>query len=145
MKKIITLALACIMAFALTACSGNGDTDKVPENLDLATVYQGILDAQGENKDSLVLLEEPETSGYMAELYAGLTDIPRKQTVFYMAPVSGFATEVLLVEVENKEDIEAVKEIFQKRIDIPRTTRSMWRLRLNGRELRYSLREITWE
>lgn len=31
MKKIITLALACIMAFALTACSGNGDTDKVPE------------------------------------------------------------------------------------------------------------------
>ena len=115
MKKLLVLTLALLTMLTLAACGG--ETAKAPENLDLEAVYQGILDAQGDKKDSLTMLPEPEDSVFVASSYPGLSDIACKQKVCYLAPVSGWATEVLLVEVEKAEDVETVKEIFQKRID----------------------------
>lgn len=78
-------------------------------------VYQYVLDAQ-ENEEALVMLPETEPTVIYA-FYAGLEDVPLVHLNAYMAPVTGFACEVFLVEVENPEDVDRVKEIFQNRIE----------------------------
>lgn len=112
-KAISRLLVIVLTLIALTGCS----KQKTPDNLDLEAVYQAILDAQGANKDQLILFPEPKDSAYVTELYPGLSDIELKQQVVYIAPVTGFATEIILVEVENSKDTDTVKEIFQSRID----------------------------
>lgn len=113
MKKITILLLCCLLTL-LPACGGGSD---VPEDLDLEQVYQAILSAQGDGADELVMFSEEEDGSYVTSTYPGLTDVARKQTVIYVAPVSGFATEVVLVEVENSSDVATVQDIFEARIE----------------------------
>ena len=49
--------------------------------------------------------------------YTGLNEIPRKQSVLQMAAMMQVAFEFALVECENAADVEAVKTIFQNRVD----------------------------
>lgn len=49
--------------------------------------------------------------------YPGLSAIERKQTVLYGAAISATAAEAALVEVADAKDVDAVKSIFQKRIE----------------------------
>lgn len=112
MKRMIAVVCAALcLTAALSACG-----KKEEAQIDLQKVYEAILDAQGDKKDDLVMLEEPEDSGYLDTFYPGLRDIARKQTVVELAPVSGFATEVVMVEVENSGDAAAVEKIFNDRI-----------------------------
>ncbi len=113
LKAISRLLFIVLVFAALTGCN----RQNVPTNLDMEEVYQAILDAQGDNKGRLILFPEPEDSAYVAELYPGLSDISLKQQAVYIAPVTGFATEIILVEVENSKDTDTVKDIFQSRID----------------------------
>ena len=54
----------------------------------------------------------------MIEMYfPGLTGIETKQLHIYMPGMSAVAYEVVLVEVVNESDVEAVKTILQGRID----------------------------
>ena len=54
----------------------------------------------------------------MIEMYfPGLTAIDTKQLHIYMPGMSAVAYEVVLVEVVNESDVEAVKAILQGRID----------------------------
>ena len=116
MKKIISvLLLACMLTGVLAGCQKQDAP--VPENLDLTEVYTAILDAQGEKKNELVLLEEPLDGDYIQSAYPGVTDVACKQLVAYVAPVAGFATEIILAETEKDEDVQTVKDIFQSRID----------------------------
>ncbi|MBQ9374443.1 MAG: DUF4358 domain-containing protein, partial [Oscillospiraceae bacterium] len=48
--------------------------------------------------------------------YPGLNDIEFKQKVAYMAPVTGAAFEVIMVEVANPDDVAKVQGIFETRI-----------------------------
>ncbi len=61
------------------------------------------------------------TDANMKELldsyYPGLAEISTKQCGVYIAAISAAVGEIALVEVENAEDVEAVKDIFQARID----------------------------
>ena len=50
-------------------------------------------------------------------LYAGLSAIATKQCVVRTAMISASGDEIALVEVENSGDVQAVKDIFQARID----------------------------
>ena len=50
-------------------------------------------------------------------LYAGLSAIATKQCVVRTAMISASGDEIALVEVENSDDVQAVKDIFQARID----------------------------
>ena len=112
MRKMRGLWVTVVVTvWLLTACG-----KKEEAQIDLQKVYEAILDAQGDKKDDLVMLEEPEDSGYLDTFYPGLRDIARKQTVVELAPVSGFATEVVMVEVENSGDAAAVEKIFNDRI-----------------------------
>ena len=127
MKRILTCVIAAALALSLFAgCgqeikpngTGSGDqssgSGSQAAELDLNKAYQALLDMQTSD-DELVMLEagDDEQNAY----YPGLSDITLKQRVFYMAPVSGFACEVLMVETENAADAKTVKDIFQKRID----------------------------
>ena len=50
-------------------------------------------------------------------LYGGLSAIATKQCVVQVAMISASGDEIALVEVENSDDVQAVKDIFQARID----------------------------
>ena len=100
-----------LMLTALTACGNKS------ESLDLNDVYQNILDAQTCPEEEYVMLPE-ESEDCIGYYYAGLSDIELKQQVLYMHPVTGAPTEVMLVEVANPDDVQAVEEIFQTRIDL---------------------------
>lgn len=49
--------------------------------------------------------------------YPGLSEISTKQRGVYIAAISAAVGEIALVEVENAEDVQAVEDIFQARID----------------------------
>ena len=49
--------------------------------------------------------------------YPGLAEIAAKQRRVYIAAISAAVGEIALVEVENAEDVQAVEDIFQARID----------------------------
>ena len=49
--------------------------------------------------------------------YAGLSGIATRQCLVQMAMISASGDEIALVEVENSADVQAVKDIFQARIN----------------------------
>ena len=82
--------------------------------LDMETVYQNILVAINAG-DGFVMF--PENNPYIInEFYAGLSEVELKQTVFYIHPITGFACEIMLVEVANETDVQTVVDIFENRI-----------------------------
>ena len=64
--------------------------------------WPGMMPMEGEALDSF---------------YAGLSAIATKQCLVQMAMISASGDEIALVEVENSGDAQAVKDIFQARID----------------------------
>ena len=64
--------------------------------------WPGMMPMEGEALDSF---------------YAGLSAIATKQCLVQMAMISASGDEIALVEVENSSDVQAVKDIFQARID----------------------------
>ena len=114
MKGCAVLALALLtLTAALTAC-GTKPAEE-PKQLDLETVYQSLMDAQSEPEDMVLLPESDET--LLESFYPGLKDVRCSQRLVYFAPVSGFACEVVMVEVEDEADVRTVQDIFQARID----------------------------
>lgn len=119
MKKLFAVLLASLLVLSLTACGGKSDdsagSDSAPADLNLEDVYQSFLDQQPKDADELVMLSE-SSPDILDGFYPGLSDLELKQQVFYAAPVTGFATEVMLVEVADSKDLDTVKEIFTQRI-----------------------------
>lgn len=119
-KKLISLALAAMMALSLAACgspagSNNdnnaGNSEKPAFSADLAEFYATLF--QGEDSPAMVQAE-----GEMLDaLYPGLSDVELKQQIVSTPMISAVAAEVAMVEVANAEDVETVKALFQKRID----------------------------
>ena len=112
-KKLLLTIVALITLFSFTGC-GKEEETKV---LNMEEVYQSVIALQeGNGKEALVMF--PETSDeYLEMFYPGFSDIERLQTVAYMAPVTGFATEIILVEVTNKDDAKTMEDIFEARIE----------------------------
>lgn len=113
-KKLFAALLTLITVLSFLGCSKKEEETK---ELNLDEVYQSILDLQADTgMEELIMF--PETNEeYLEQLYPGFSSIERKQTVAYLAPVTGFATEIVLVEVCNKDDVAAMKDIFQTRIE----------------------------
>lgn len=112
-KKLISLALAALMALSLAACGGSApkEEEKPAFSADLAQFYSTLF--QGEDAPAMAEV----TDDMLESLYPGLTDIELKQRVIYAPMISAVAAEVALVEVANAEDVEAVKAILQQRVD----------------------------
>lgn len=98
--------------------SGAPSQEPVDENsgapegsVDLQAFYEGFT-ANEEFSANMAIEGE-----FLEQKYPGLSDIATKQRVIYEPMMSGAVCEIALVEVENAADVDAVKEIFQARID----------------------------
>lgn len=116
MKKIGVLCLICLMCMSLWGCGGKTETVPQP-GTPLDTFYQAVLEAQPEGTEELILFEEFNPD-LIASFYPGLDQIKLSQQVFYMPPIVTHPCEIVLVEVTQSEDVQAVMEIFQARIDL---------------------------
>lgn len=130
MKKIAVLTLALILALGcLAGCAKDpaANESKAPDastaapaestaapaavSLNLEEVYNNLISGCAED---VVLL--PASDEELDSFYPGLNDIEFKQKVAYMAPVTGAAFEVVMVEVANPDDVDKVQGIFEARI-----------------------------
>ncbi len=112
MKKIIALLLAAAMCFCLLAACG----EKEPEvkNVDLKAFYETIFTDPENSPAMMSLTDDMEL---LEGVYPGLKDIQTKQLVAYTPMMMQVAAEIILVEVADAKDVEAVKTILQTRID----------------------------
>lgn len=112
LKKMIAAALALMMVFALAAC-GSADGGQSSEAPDLQAYYDDFMASLGNDAPMMMAIE-----GDMLEAaYPGLSAYTLKQSVLQMAGISAVAYEMALVETESETDAQAVKEIFEARVD----------------------------
>lgn len=113
-RKLISLILASTLMFALASCGGpdDGGSAGSSETVDLQAFYESLLVTDPESADYF----NPDTP-VSDEAYPGLADIATKQKVIYQPVMGAVACEIALVEVENADDVQKVKDIFQARID----------------------------
>ena len=79
--------------------------------VDLTAFYESVM-AAGERP--AMMQAEGEV---LDAFYPGLSEIQTNQCGVYTAMISAAVGEIALVEVENAADVQAVKDIFQARID----------------------------
>ena len=116
MKKVIALLLICAMTVSLFGCGSEKAAGPAPGTA-LSTFYQAVIDAQPADAEELILFEE-NNPDLIASFYPGLEKINLSQQAFYMPPIATHPCEIVLVEVANSEDVQAVVDIFQARIDL---------------------------
>ena len=115
MKKIISTVLIVMLSLTLFAC-GKADNGPKP-GTPLETFYEAILAAQPEDAEALIFFEESNPA-LIDSFYAGLDKIALSQQAFYMPPIATHPCEIVLVEVKDAADVQAVVDIFQARIDL---------------------------
>ena len=146
MKKTIFILLAFLLLLSMVACGNTNPSETLPivesessqqttstesdrvteqdktteiespavEPLEMEEVYQNILTSINAGDDFIMF---PESNpNIIEELYEGLSGIELNQSVFYIHPITGFACEIMLVEVANEDDLQAVIDIFEGRI-----------------------------
>lgn len=140
MKKVFALMLALTMLLALAACGNGNAGNSEPVNSQPVSSPSDAQPSQPDNSPEpaadvdlqkfyeSLLVDDPESPDYfnpdmpvegeaVAMVYPGLENIAAKQLVIYQPMMSAVACEIALVEVENADDVQAVKDIFQARID----------------------------
>lgn len=122
-RKTLTTLLALTLLFSLTACGGkdggNGsdagnNTDTGSANVDLTAFVDGLAAEHGENFAADADVVE---AGMVNDFYPGLGDISTKQLIALQPNMSSVVCELVLVEVTDAADADAVMEILQARID----------------------------
>ena len=88
------------------------EQSKPAASVDLAAFFQTVA-ADCENVPAMMQVEGETLDAF----YAGLSDIKTNQCGVYMAMISAAVGEIALVEVQNADDVQKVKDIFQARID----------------------------
>ena len=84
---------------------------KPAAKVDLAAFFETVM--SGENRPAMMQAEGEVLDAF----YPGLSAIKTNQCGVYTAMISAAVGEIALVEVENAADVQAVKDIFQARID----------------------------
>lgn len=103
--------LALTLALSLTLLSACGIRQPVDAEADLGAFYSDVLEDY--ELPELMTLEQ-EAIGM---LYPGLLDLTLNQCLIAVAAISSAAGELALAEVQDAQDVDAVKDIFQARID----------------------------
>ena len=114
MKKLSVLLLSMLILVSLCGCGEHEDPGPA-SGTSLSIFYQSILDLQPEDAEPLIFFEE-FNSDLIASFYPGLDGIELCQQAFYMPPIVTHPCEIVLVEVKNSEDVQAVVDIFHARI-----------------------------
>ena len=84
---------------------------KPTASVDLTAFYESVF--SGGNVPAMMQAEGEILDAF----YPGLTDIQTNQCGVYTAMISAAVGEIALVEVQNSADVQAVKDIFQARIN----------------------------
>ena len=121
MKKLLSVFLALTLALTLAACGGsNGNNggnggETAQEAPDLQAYFDDLMADFGE--EAPAILDLSQDTATIESMFPGLEDYELKQTVLQAAAISAVAYEIDLVECASESDVEAVKGIFQARID----------------------------
>ncbi|MDO4813399.1 MAG: DUF4358 domain-containing protein [Eubacteriales bacterium] len=124
MKRSIlfVLCLSALLSALLVGCGSKGGSDTegvLPAGTNLEDLYAEGMDALYQTypdaQDNITML--PDSMDFMASYCPGIEAYQYKQSVIYLHPVTGAACEVLLFELENSDDVSAVKTILQSHID----------------------------
>lgn len=118
MKKIVTLAMAAIMAISLVACGNTASqptATPTPEPVDLAAFGEKCVTEQ--LMPPLLDTNEDMGKQILDASYAGLSALDLEQCLAYVSMMSINNTEMVLVQAKSADDVAKVKEIFQARID----------------------------
>ena len=110
MKRITSLLLALVMLLALAGCgnSANGGSSAV-KSADLSAFLEDVTSKQEAAMETL-------PADALETFYPGISDIETKQCTGATALISAVASEILLVEVTNADDVAKVEEIMNARI-----------------------------
>lgn len=115
-KKMFAVAVLCltvVFAGMMTGCSGNEE-----KTYDLGQVYTNILESQPEGSEDLSgVMFETADKQVIEEFYPGLGEFELNQEVYFQHAITGFC-EIMLVEAADKDDVQAIADIFYKRIDL---------------------------
>ena len=84
------------------------------DGVDLNAFVSDLAAQHGENFAANANVVE---FGMHNDLYPGIADIPTKQLVIYQPMMGAVVCEIALAEVTSASDVDAVKAIFQSRID----------------------------
>ena len=114
-KKLSFLICILALSVSLAAC-GKGDSAPEP-GTSLHVFYDAILAAQPENAEELIFFEESDPA-LIDSFYPGLDGVALEQQAFYMPPIVTHPCEIVLVEVSDAADAQAVADIFQARIQL---------------------------
>lgn len=118
MKRTYTILILCLtIILTLPACGGDTQPAGPAAGTDLSTFYDAVIAAQPEEAEALVLFPD-ENPDLINNFYPGILDLDLAQTAFYYPPVVTSPCELAMVEVKSADDIQAVKDIFQARIDL---------------------------
>ncbi len=110
MKKVLSFFLVLALALGMTACGSGKDAAETP---DLQAYYDDLMTSLGDNAPMMMEV----TDDLVESMYPGLSSYTFNQKVLQTAAISAVAFEMALVEVADEADVEAVKGIFQSRID----------------------------
>lgn len=124
-KKFFAPLLALVLALSLAACGGSGapggasgtGEESAPQKEVNLTDFYNTLREESTWPELMNLTEDETVQELMDSYYPGLSEIPVRQCGVYIAAISAAVGEIALVEVENDEDVQKVKDIFQARID----------------------------
>ena len=86
--------------------------EPAPAKVDLAAFFETIFPDPA-NAPALVAMDDSMLDGF----YPGLTAIALNQKVAYMPMMTAVPCEIVMVECANAADVDAVKAIFNARID----------------------------
>ena len=115
MKNPFLIILTLAMIVSLFGCGGK---DKGPEpGTPVSSFYDTILAAQPKGTENLIFFEESNPA-LIASFYPGLEAVELSQQAFYMPPIATHPCEIVLVEVKDAANVQAVVDIFQARIDL---------------------------
>lgn len=117
MKRIISIFLICALCLAVLAgCGGDKPANDVAANVDvdLAAFVASLSEQYGEEFAANADVVEASIHN---DLYPGIADIATEQLVIYQPMMGVVVCEIALAEVTDAADVDAVKKIFQTRID----------------------------
>ena len=94
-----------------SSSSGGSSSGSQSAKVDLSAFYATL--SAGDDFPMMMQL----TGDTLSNMYPGLSGISTKQQVIYAAAISAVSCEIAMVEVSSSDDVQAVKDAFQARVD----------------------------
>lgn len=112
MKKAVSILLAVVMLFGLTACSNNNNNEN--EKKDLLTLMETVLGDADDNYSS-ILTEEVSSENFKSLLYFDY--IEGAKAVVSAPMMSSIAHIVALIELPEGTDVQKVADEIEENMD----------------------------